>query len=129
MNLDSDWGQIGLESPEQPEVAMGSENAAYVIYTSGSTGRPKGVEVGHRPLVNYATALVEQLQPSQGAGFALMSTIAADLGNTMLYPSLIAGGRLHIISQERAWDAEGLSEYFGREQIDYLKIVPSHLKG
>src|SRR5262249_32491999 len=38
------------------------------------------------------------------------------------------GGRLHLIAQPLATDAEGLSEYFGREQIDYLKIVPSHLR-
>ena len=128
VNLETDWEQVARRSDEKPGVAIGSDNAAYVIYTSGSTGRPKGVEVGHRQLVNYATALARQLQPSGGASFALVSTIAADLGNTMVYPSLLGGGRLHVISRERAWDAEGLSEYFGREQIDYLKIVPSHLK-
>ncbi|PYP82414.1 MAG: non-ribosomal peptide synthetase, partial [Blastocatellia bacterium AA13] len=128
VNLDIEWGQIRQESEEKPEAAITSENAAYVIYTSGSTGKPKGVEVGHRQLVNYATALIGQLRPNQGASFGVISTIAADLGNTMVYPSLIGGGKLHIISKERAWDAKGLGGYFADEQIDYLKIVPSHLK-
>ncbi len=128
VNLDSDWEPIAQGSDDKPAVPVLSDNTAYVIYTSGSTGKPKGVEVGHRQLVNYSTALLRQLQPGPGASFALISTIAADLGNTMLYPSLVGGGRLHIISQQRASDAERLGEYFGREQIDYLKIVPSHLR-
>ncbi len=128
VNLDRDWGPIAQGSDDKPAVTVLSDNAAYIIYTSGSTGRPKGVEVGHRQLVNYSTAMLALLQPSRGASFALVSTIAADLGNTMLYPSLVGGGRLHIISQQRASDAERLGEYFSREQIDYLKIVPSHLR-
>jgi acyl-coenzyme A synthetase/AMP-(fatty) acid ligase/acyl carrier protein len=38
------------------------------------------------------------------------------------------GATLHLISQERAGDADALSDYFSRHQIDYLKIVPSHLR-
>jgi non-ribosomal peptide synthetase component F len=37
------------------------------------------------------------------------------------------GGCLHIISQERPTDPEALGEYFCRNPIDCLKIVPSHL--
>ncbi len=128
LDLRADWGRIARGSDHKPDLAISSHNAAYVIYTSGSTGRPKGVEVGHRQLVNYSTALLRQLQPGPGASFALISTIAADLGNTMVFPSLLGGGRLHVISQERVGDAEGLAEYFSRERIDYLKIVPSHLR-
>src|SRR5262249_17964748 len=78
--------------------------------------------------VNYTTSLAAKLQPTAGASFALISTIAADLGNTMVFPSLLGGGRLHLIAQPLATDAEGLREDFGREQIDSLKIVPSHLR-
>ncbi len=35
---------------------------------------------------------------------------------------------LHIISSELASDAKALAEYFHHHPIDYLKIVPSHLK-
>ena len=128
VNLDTDREQIARQSDVNPVVELSADNLAYVIYTSGSTGRPKGVAIAHRQLINYTTALLEKLQPSGGASFALVLTIAADLGNTMVYPSLLGGGRLHVIAQRLATDAEGLSEYFGREQIDYLKIVPSHLR-
>src|SRR5947209_4621002 len=47
VNLDTLWGEIGNESPENPEAIIFPENLAYVIYTSGSTGRPKAVAIRH----------------------------------------------------------------------------------
>ncbi len=103
------------------------ENLAYVIYTSGSTGTPKGVAIEHRQLLNYLYAIQERLNLPVGASFATVSTFAADLGNTAIFPALCFGGCLHVISQERATDPEVLGEYFRRNPIDCLKIVPSHL--
>ncbi|MBD1902829.1 non-ribosomal peptide synthetase [Trichocoleus sp. DQ-A3] len=103
------------------------ENLAYIIYTSGSTGTPKGVAVEHRQILNYLNGILERLDLPDGASFAMVSTFAADLGNTVLFPSLCTGGCLHIISQDRAADAEALSQYFQQHPIDCLKIVPSHL--
>lgn len=104
-----------------------SDNLAYVIYTSGSTGTPKGVAIEHRQLLNYLYAIQERLNLPSGASFATVSTFAADLGNTAIFPALCSGGCLHIVSQERATDPEALAQYFRRHSIDCLKIVPSHL--
>src|SRR4030065_2570347 len=57
----------------------------------------------------------------------MVSTIAADLANTVVFPSLCTGGALPIIAQEQAMDSEALAEYFEQNSIDCLKIVPSHL--
>jgi iturin family lipopeptide synthetase A len=103
-------------------------NLAYVIYTSGSTGRPKGVCIEHRNIVNYVLGIAERMQLKPGMNHALVSTIAADLGNTVIFPALITGGCLHIISRERTENQGMLSHYFSRENIDVLKIVPSHLE-
>jgi amino acid adenylation domain-containing protein len=102
-------------------------NLAYVIYTSGSTGRPKGVGVEHRNIVNYVRGIVERLRLEPGMSYATVSTFAADLGNTVVFPALATGGCLHVVSQARAESQALLSEYFVRERIDVLKIVPSHL--
>jgi acyl-coenzyme A synthetase/AMP-(fatty) acid ligase/acyl carrier protein len=59
--------------------------------------------------------------------YATVSTIAADLGNTVIFPALATGGCLHVISQERAENGALLAEYFARHDIDVLKVVPSHL--
>ncbi|MCZ0904910.1 AMP-binding protein, partial [Microcoleus sp. HI-ES] len=96
-------------------------------YTSGSTGTPKGVVIEHRQLLNYLYAIQERLNLPAAASFATVSTFAADLGNTAIFPALCSGGCLHIVSQDRATDPEALAEYFRRHSIDCLKIVPSHL--
>jgi amino acid adenylation domain-containing protein/non-ribosomal peptide synthase protein (TIGR01720 family) len=101
---------------------------AYVIYTSGSTGAPKGVMVEHRNLVDYITGLSEKIQISECRSFALVSTIATDLGNTVIYASLASGGALHLFTKESASDVELLHGYFATHQIECLKIVPSHWK-
>jgi amino acid adenylation domain-containing protein/thioester reductase-like protein len=119
---------IERESGENLEGEKIGESLAYVIYTSGSTGKPKGVGIEHRQLVNYVKGVVAGVGLKAGR-YALVSTLGADLGNTMIYPALVSGGSLHIINEERAMDGEKLGEYFEREGIDYLKIVPSHLKG
>ncbi|MEG3890348.1 amino acid adenylation domain-containing protein [Microcoleus sp. Z1_A1] len=106
---------------------VSTDNLAYVIYTSGSTGIPKGVAIEHRQLLNYLHSIQEKLNLPADASFATASTFAADLGNTAIFPALCFGGCLHIISQQRATDPEALGEYFCRNSIDCLKIVPSHL--
>lgn len=124
-----------IDDPEQTLVGAAApsgevprpENLAYVIYTSGSTGRPKGVCIEHRNLVNYVLGVAERLQFESGMHYAMVSTIAADLGNTVLFPALVTGGCLHVVSQERAENPGLLAEYFCRERIDVLKIAPSHL--
>ncbi|MEG5139394.1 MULTISPECIES: non-ribosomal peptide synthetase family protein [unclassified Microcoleus] len=111
-----------------PFVSASGENLAYIIYTSGSTGTPKGVAIEHRQLLNYLHGIQEKLNLPSGANYATVSTFAADLGNTVIFPALCSGGCLHIISQERATDAQAMGAYFQQHSIDCLKIVPSHLK-
>jgi amino acid adenylation domain-containing protein/non-ribosomal peptide synthase protein (TIGR01720 family) len=104
-----------------------AEDLAYVMFTSGSTGRPKGVAIEHRQLYNYVSAIRDRLEVIEGASFATVSTPAADLGNTSIFLSLATGGRLHVISEERAFDPEALALYLSRHPVDFLKMVPSHL--
>ncbi|MGI2902885.1 amino acid adenylation domain-containing protein [Tolypothrix sp. VBCCA 56010] len=125
--LDSDWETITQENDVNPNSKVTSENLVYVLFTSGSTGRAKGVAIEHRQLLNYLYAIIDQLNLPAGANFALVSTFAADLGNTAIFPCLCTGGCLHVISYERATDPAALAEYCRRHPIDCLKIVPSHL--
>ncbi len=103
------------------------DHLAYCIYTSGSTGKPKGVAVAHKQLLNYLHGIMSYLNPAERSHFGLISTFAADLGHTMLFPALCTGGCLHIISRARMLDPELLITYCQQHPLDYLKIVPSHL--
>jgi len=103
------------------------DNLAYVIFTSGSTGVPRGVGVERRQLLNYVRAIIKRADFPAAANFAVVSTIAADLGNTMIFPSLCTGGCLHVISRDRSLSPLDMASYTAEHSIDCLKIVPSHL--
>ncbi|MCA1634008.1 MAG: amino acid adenylation domain-containing protein [Acidobacteria bacterium] len=127
--LDADSESFASESAENLEgVGVSGGNLVYVLFTSGSTGVPKGVAVEHRQLVNYINGVAERLSLPADASYAYVSTFAADLGNTMLFPALCGGGRLHVLSHDRASDPAAFADYFERHEIDCLKIVPSHLQ-
>jgi amino acid adenylation domain-containing protein len=100
----------------------------YVIYTSGSTGTPKGVEICHESLINYTWDMRTRIARKSGQRFATVSTLAADLGNTMIFCSLLSGGCLHIIPYDISVSGEHFARYLTQQGIDILKIVPSHLQ-
>jgi thioesterase domain-containing protein len=50
------------------------------------------------------------------------------LGYTMIFPALCHGGCLDVVDASRVLDADKLEEHFSGHPIDYLKIVPSHLR-
>ncbi|MBE7174330.1 MAG: amino acid adenylation domain-containing protein [Williamsia sp.] len=117
-------GLLDEDLPLKPS----ARQLAYVIYTSGSTGKPKGVMVEQRSLVDYYYGLNQRIRINDCRSFALLSTIATDLGNTVIYASLLSGGALHVFSKKSASDGTYLQRYFREHSIDCVKIVPSHWK-
>jgi amino acid adenylation domain-containing protein len=129
--LDRDETLWSQQPGSNPQIQTSAENLVYVIYTSGSTGVPKGVGVRHRNLVNYAHFICGWLELEkypEGLHFATVSTLGADLGNTCIYPALISGGCLHVISYEVSTDSQRWAQYCTEHPVDVLKIVPSHLQ-
>lgn len=119
------WRSSELPSSKKPS----PNDIAYVIYTSGSTGMPKGVAIKHSSVMDYLVGLVHHVpQFAQCRQFALGSPIYTDLGNTILYGSLINGSTLHLFTKERFNDTAYTKAYFKNHGIDCLKIVPSHWK-
>ncbi|MGO4123239.1 amino acid adenylation domain-containing protein [Inquilinus sp. YAF38] len=118
----------GIDEPlaQLPEPAPGQ--AGCLIYTSGSTGKPKGVVVTRGGIADYARGVLQVLGLPEGARMAMVSTVAADLGNTVLYGALYGGGELHLIDPVRAFDPDRFAEYMAAQRIEVLKIVPSHLQ-
>jgi len=125
--LDSAWASIAQEDGANFDSEVTAENLAYVVYTSGSTGRPKGVLVEHRQLSHYIHSIRERLGLDACTSFALVQPLTVDGPVTTIYASLLTGSCVHLISEERAADAQALATYLHDHQIDYLKIAPSHL--
>ncbi|WP_234707188.1 AMP-binding protein, partial [Pseudomonas savastanoi] len=94
---------------------------------SGSTGQPKGVLVSQGALASYVRGLLEQLQLAPQASMALVSTIAADLGHTVLFGALCSGRTLHVLTEALGFDPDAFAAYMAEHQVGVLKIVPGHL--
>ena len=128
IEVDEEKATLRRQPTTSPATKQEAQSLAYVIYTSGSTGKPKGVEISHSNIADYVYGLEERIRLSESKSFALVSSIATDLGNTVLYGSLITGGTLHVFSKETVSHIEAIHEYFNQNEIDCLKIVPSHWK-
>jgi non-ribosomal peptide synthetase component F len=100
---------------------------AYVIYTSGSTGTPKGVGLGHGALANYLAWAPARLGWAAAGRYGLLQAPVTDLGNTVIFTALAAGGVLHVLDAALAADPGAVAGWLAGQGIDYLKAVPSHL--
>lgn len=107
-------------------VTTGPADAAYLLYTSGTTGLPKGVLIGHGAIADYITGLEAVTRISACSACGLVSTLAADLGNTILFPALAFGNCLHLLPEETSKDGHLMQAYQDRHHLDAIKIVPSH---
>ncbi|HEX3934552.1 MAG TPA: amino acid adenylation domain-containing protein, partial [Puia sp.] len=126
LELDEARSELRIQPTTPPQAGLKAADTAYVIYTSGSTGKPKGVSISHRNLTDYVYGLEDKIRISESKSFALVSSIATDLGNTVLYGSLLTGGALHVLGKETVSQAADIHEYFERNGIDCVKIVPGH---
>ncbi|MCG6575817.1 amino acid adenylation domain-containing protein [Pseudomonas sp. AF32] len=118
------WQQA---SPTAVDAQINPQDAAYVLFTSGSTGTPKGVIVEHGQLTSYVDSVSRRLQLAPGERSAVVTSLAADLGYTLLFPALLSGGELHLLDKDTAMDAQAWAAWQAEHPIDHLKVVPSLL--
>jgi amino acid adenylation domain-containing protein len=106
--------------------AMTPAEAAYIIYTSGSTGLPKGVPNTHAALANLCAWHHRTFQPTQNSVGAHLVSISFDPSVYDVWPYLLAGARVAIVSDAERADAMLLSERFERDGITHC-IFPTAL--
>jgi|GEM_PF-2050416 len=130
--LDRDATVLDAEPAANLSQMVSGQDLMYVLYTSGSTGTPKGVAVRHNNVANYIHGMTRRLglrevSTDPGLAFATVSTLGADLGNTSIFPPLVTGGLLTVISYDAAIDGGLFAERNREQPIDVLKITPSNL--
>jgi amino acid adenylation domain-containing protein len=125
--LDRDEQYITKFQDKSPDSNISPHDPVYIIYTSGTTGNPKGVSIPHSSLINYTDSVTKRIGFDARSSYAIVSTIAADLGNTMIFPALLNSGSIIITPEEALFSSELLADYFQKLAPDYLKIVPSHM--
>ncbi len=102
-------------------------NLSYVIYTSGSTGLPKGAMIERSGMLNHLRAKISALDLSAADVVAQTASQSFDISVWQFLSALLAGGRVHIFSDEDAHDATRLLKEIERVGITIFETVPSLL--
>lgn len=103
------------------------EDAAYIIYTSGSTGLPKGVVVPHRGVINLSYSLMNQFNLDKNDVFLQFATMIFDASIMEMFPILLCGGRMHLISEMEKRSAEEFINVINKNGITFVLLPTAFL--
>ncbi|MED4400360.1 non-ribosomal peptide synthetase, partial [Metabacillus fastidiosus] len=103
-----------------------SKDLAYVIYTSGSTGKPKGVMIEHQSLVNLCYWHNSYNEISEADNSASYASMSFDAFVWEVFPYIIAGAAIHIISDDLKLDIPKLNHYFNEHNIS-ISFLPTQV--
>ncbi|GLX14823.1 non-ribosomal peptide synthetase [Pseudomonas straminea] len=108
-----------------PLSELGGDNLAYVIYTSGSTGQPKGVMVEHRMLANLVDWHCTAFDVKPGTHTSSLAGFGFDAMAWEVWPTLCAGGTLHLAPvQEGGDDVEALLDWWRAQPLE-VSFLPT----
>ena len=123
---------LAEENTSKPEVSITQDDLAYLIYTSGSTGKPKGVMLKHRGIVNYVTAVPDNIlmhaMAERGHVLTAVTTFSFDFSIKEWGGPLFNGLTLSVASDEEINDANSLAARMKATGTDVFGCTPSRLQ-
>jgi amino acid adenylation domain-containing protein/thioester reductase-like protein/non-ribosomal peptide synthase protein (TIGR01720 family) len=99
-------------------------DTATIIYTSGSTGNPKGVITLHGALSHFCLWYKETRNISEKDNMTKYVSFGFDVTMWEIFPALISGATLHVISGDIRLSPYQLNEYFEKNNIT-LSFLPT----
>ena len=110
------------------EKVNSSRDLAYVIYTSGSTGKPKGVMIEHRSAVNFQVGVTNKIDMVEGEGILALTTISFDIFFLETLLPLAKGLKVIIAQRKLQKDANKLSKFIYKNNINIIQATPSTIQ-
>lgn len=90
---------------------------AYIIYTSGTTGKPKGVLVENHGVVNLCAWLHNFGEIGEQTTMLQQFNYIFDGSVFEIFPVLLAGGRLNVLSEDQSKQPEAILEKMAGSQV------------
>ncbi len=119
--------KIGLRAVVILQSEVSANDLAYILFTSGSTGRPKGVMIEHCSLANYVSWAKRYYLRGEVLDFPLFTPLSFDLTVTSIFVPLASGGRIVVYEEDEGPFDLTLLRVLEDNQVDVIKLTPSHL--
>ncbi len=126
INLDD--SALYKEDNSNLEIVNESKDLLYLIYTSGSTGKPKGLMIEHRNLVNLISFEFAKTNINFNSRVLQFTTISFDVCYQEIFSTLLKGGELHIIDNDKKRNIEDLLKFIENNNIETVFLPTSYFK-
>ena len=105
------------ELQEPLMVETKTDDAAVILFTSGSTGKPKGVVLEHHGVVNFSHWYAKEMKMNRTSKSVGYANFGFDAHMIDIYPTLLAGGTIHILPEELRMDLVAMNDYIEKNSL------------
>lgn len=100
----------------------------YVVFTSGTTGKPKGVMIEHKNLINLIMHQFAKNDINYKCNILQFASMSFDVYSQELFSALLAGGTLHILSNEDKKNVMSMYDFIKKSNISIMYLPTAFFK-